>query len=42
MKNVRERLEVLYGGNARFTVVSSPGRGTLVSIEIPVAASHYI
>jgi two-component system LytT family sensor kinase len=36
MKNVRERLEVLYGMNARFTVVSNPGRGTLVSIELPV------
>jgi two-component system LytT family sensor kinase len=36
MKNVRERLEVLYGRDARFTVVSNPGRGTLVSIEIPV------
>jgi two-component system LytT family sensor kinase len=35
MKNVQERLEVLYGNQARFTVVSSPGRGTLVSIEIP-------
>jgi two-component system LytT family sensor kinase len=35
MKNVRERLEVLYGNQARFTVVSRPGRGTLVSIEIP-------
>ncbi len=35
MKNVRERLEVLYGAEARFDVVSSPGRGTLVSIEIP-------
>src|SRR5580658_8163088 len=35
MKNVRERLEVLYGQQARFTVVSNPGRGTLVSIEIP-------
>jgi two-component system LytT family sensor kinase len=35
MKNVRERLEVLYGSEAKFTVVSSPGRGTLVSIEIP-------
>lgn len=35
MKNVRERLEVLYGAEARFEVVSSPGRGTLVSIEIP-------
>jgi two-component system LytT family sensor kinase len=35
MKNVQERLEVLYGDQARFSVVSSPGRGTLVSIEIP-------
>ena len=35
IKNVRERLEVLYGSEARFTVVSNPGRGTLVSIEIP-------
>jgi two-component system LytT family sensor kinase len=35
MKNVQERLEVLYGAQARFEVVSNPGRGTLVSIEIP-------
>jgi len=35
MKNVQERLEVLYGNQARFSVESSPGRGTLVSIEIP-------
>jgi two-component system LytT family sensor kinase len=35
MKNVRERLEVLYGSQASFSVVSNPGRGTLVSIEIP-------
>jgi two-component system, LytTR family, sensor kinase len=35
MKNVQERLEVLYGNQARFTVVSRPGRGTLVSIAIP-------
>ena len=35
MKNVKERLEVLYGDQARFDVVSNPGRGTLVSIEIP-------
>jgi two-component system LytT family sensor kinase len=35
MKNVRERLEVLYGTQARFTIVSNPGRGTLVSIELP-------
>jgi len=35
MKNVQERLEVLYGNQAHFQVVSNPGRGTLVSIEIP-------
>ena len=36
MRNVRERLEVLYGDTARFEVTSRPGRGTRVSIEIPV------
>ena len=35
MKNVQERLEVLYGTQATFKIVSNPGRGTLVSIEIP-------
>jgi two-component system LytT family sensor kinase len=47
MKNVRERLDVLYGNQASFSVVSNPGRGTLVTIEIPanlpggtVASSH--
>ena len=40
MNNVRERLEVLYGREARFTVVSNPGRGTLVSIEIPAKAPN--
>ncbi len=35
MKNVQERLEVLYGTQASFNVVSNPGRGTLVTIEIP-------
>ncbi len=35
MKNVQERLEVLYGAQATFKVVSNPGRGTRVSIEIP-------
>lgn len=37
IKNVRERLEVLYGAHAQFRVVSSPGRGTSVQIEIPAA-----
>jgi two-component system LytT family sensor kinase len=36
MRNVRERLEVLYGEAARFDVMSRPGRGTRVRIEIPV------
>jgi two-component system LytT family sensor kinase len=35
MKNVKERLDVLYGDQAKFSVVSNPGRGTMVSIEIP-------
>ena len=35
MKNVQERLDVLYGDQAHFNVVSNPGRGTMVSIEIP-------
>jgi two-component system, LytTR family, sensor kinase len=35
IRNVQERLEVLYGEQARFHVTSNPGRGTLVSIEIP-------
>lgn len=39
LTNVRERLEMLYGGDARFTVTSRPGRGTLVTIEIPDPAS---
>lgn len=35
MKNVRERLEVLYGAHAHFEVISSPGRGTSIIIELP-------
>ena len=38
MKNVRERLEVLYGGEARFAVESRPGRGTRVTLEIPMVS----
>src|SRR6202044_1887831 len=37
MRNVRERLEVLYGNNSRFEVFSRPGRGTRVTLEIPKA-----
>ncbi len=35
MKNVRERLEVLYGDDAQFDVASRPGRGTKVILVIP-------
>ena len=35
MKNVQERLDVLNGNQAHFKIVSSPGRGTLISIDIP-------
>lgn len=41
MKNVQERLEVLYGDQAHFSVTSNPGRGTLVSIEIPAVMPGY-
>jgi two-component system LytT family sensor kinase len=36
MRNVRERLEVLYGNSALFEVFSRPGRGTRVTLEIPI------
>ncbi len=35
MKNVRERLEVLYGDAAIFEVMSRPGRGTKVTLAFP-------
>lgn len=36
MRNVRERLEVLYGAAAVMQVESRPGRGTRVRLELPV------
>lgn len=36
MRNVRERLEVLFGSAANVQVESRPGRGTRVSIEMPL------
>jgi two-component system, LytTR family, sensor kinase len=36
MKNVRERLDVLFGDAAHFDVTSRPGRGTKVTLAIPV------
>ena len=36
MRNVRERMEVLYGDAAEVTIVSRPGRGTKVTLIMPV------
>ena len=36
MRNVRERMEVLYGNQAQVEVVSRPGRGTKVTLVMPV------
>ncbi|MFT4112006.1 sensor histidine kinase [Silvibacterium sp.] len=41
MKNVRERLEVLYGGGALFDITSRPGRGTKVTVIVPVAGEGF-
>lgn len=35
MKNVRERLEVLYGPTAAMEIVSRPGRGTKITMDMP-------
>jgi two-component system, LytTR family, sensor kinase len=39
MRNVRERMEVLYGAQAEVEVVSRPGRGTKVTLVMPVLES---
>jgi two-component system LytT family sensor kinase len=39
MKNVRERLEVLYGDAALFDITSRPGRGTKVTLIFPAQFS---
>ena len=36
MRNVRERMEVLYGDQAEVEIVSRPGRGTKVTLVMPV------
>lgn len=38
MKNVRERMEVLYGAGAEVAMESRPGRGTKVTLKMPVLA----
>ncbi len=39
MRNVRERMEVLYGSEAEVEIVSRPGRGTKVTLVMPVLES---
>ena len=39
MRNVRERMEVLYGDQAEVEIVSRPGRGTRVRLSMPVMSS---
>ena len=36
MRNVRERMEVLYGDLASLEINSRPGRGTKVTLLIPI------
>ncbi len=36
MRNVRDRLKLIYGERAALAIQSSPGEGTLVSIRIPL------
>jgi two-component system LytT family sensor kinase len=36
MRNVRERMQVLYGNQAEVEIVSRPGRGTKVTLVMPV------
>ena len=42
MRNVRERMEVLYGDAATIEVESRPGRGTRVSLEMPLLESDAV
>ena len=40
MRNVRERMQVLYEGNADVEIVSRPGRGTRIRLMLPVLTRH--
>ncbi len=40
VKNVRERMEVMYGDKARVEINSRPGRGTKVSLLMPILDAH--
>lgn len=38
VRNINERIKILYGGRGKMSVESSPGEGTRVEIRIPVSA----
>lgn len=40
MRNVRERMQVLCGPEAGFEIISRPGRGTMVSLTIPLHSTQ--
>ena len=42
MRNVRERLEVLYGDAAGIEITSRPGRGTRVTMRMPQPTAGYM
>lgn len=42
LKNIRERLEVLFGDTALFDVTSRPGRGTKVTLAIPISEDRFV
>ena len=42
MKNVRERMQVLYGDAAEVEIESRPGRGTKVTLAMPVVEGEGI
>ena len=38
--SVRDRLHLLYGGQARFSFEGLPGRGTLAAMTLPLRLAH--
>jgi two-component system LytT family sensor kinase len=42
MRNVRERLRVLYGDDATIEIISHPGRGTRVVLTVPVVPAEMV
>ena len=41
LNNIRERLQLLYGGKASLAVAENPGGGTAVTITVPYTTRHH-